>query len=165
MSDPGSSPDGGILHCHASHCECGASRLSWQTALPNYKLLRGLVLSEQQRPRGPMDKASAHGAGDCRFESCRGHFQSLTKCSRSVVRGSRFRVCVSAAALLRYRSAPARDLHSFAQARANSQAQGSSPTSGNIVIWRMPGCRCASCRCAARTESSAQGSWLFGLVV
>ena len=24
-------------------------------------------------PRGPMDKASAHGAGDCRFESCRGH--------------------------------------------------------------------------------------------
>ena len=22
--------------------------------------------------RGPMDKASAHGAGDCRFESCRG---------------------------------------------------------------------------------------------
>ena len=24
------------------------------------------------RPRGPMDKASAHGAGDCRFESCRG---------------------------------------------------------------------------------------------
>ena len=26
-----------------------------------------------QRPRGPMDKASAYGAGDCRFESCRGH--------------------------------------------------------------------------------------------
>ena len=26
------------------------------------------------RPRGPMDKASAYGAGDCRFESCRGHF-------------------------------------------------------------------------------------------
>ena len=25
------------------------------------------------RPRGPMDKASAYGAGDCRFESCRGH--------------------------------------------------------------------------------------------
>ena len=24
-------------------------------------------------PRGPMDKASAHGAGNCRFESCRGH--------------------------------------------------------------------------------------------
>ena len=29
-----------------------------------------------KRPRGPMDKASAHGAGDCRFESCRGHFSS-----------------------------------------------------------------------------------------
>lgn len=26
------------------------------------------------RPRGPMDKASAYGAGDCRFESCRGHY-------------------------------------------------------------------------------------------
>ena len=25
-------------------------------------------------PRGPMDKASAYGVGDCRFESCRGHF-------------------------------------------------------------------------------------------
>jgi hypothetical protein len=25
-------------------------------------------------PRGPIDKASAYGAGDCRFESCRGHF-------------------------------------------------------------------------------------------
>ena len=25
-------------------------------------------------PRGPMDKASAYGDGDCRFESCRGHF-------------------------------------------------------------------------------------------
>ena len=27
-------------------------------------------------PRGPMDKASAHGAGDCRFESCRGHLHN-----------------------------------------------------------------------------------------
>ena len=27
-------------------------------------------------PRGPMDKASAYGAGDCRFESCRGHLRS-----------------------------------------------------------------------------------------
>ena len=25
-------------------------------------------------PRGPMDKASAYGAGGCRFKSCRGHF-------------------------------------------------------------------------------------------
>ena len=29
-------------------------------------------------PRGPMDKASAYGAGDCRFESCRGHFVHVT---------------------------------------------------------------------------------------
>ena len=25
--------------------------------------------ADSQRPRGPMDKASAYGAGDCRFES------------------------------------------------------------------------------------------------
>ena len=31
-------------------------------------------------PRGPMDKASAYGAGDCRFESCRGHFVALLPC-------------------------------------------------------------------------------------
>ena len=30
-------------------------------------------LNSTQRPRGPMDKASAYGAGDCRFESHRGH--------------------------------------------------------------------------------------------
>ena len=35
------------------------------------------------RPRGPMDKASAYGAGDCRFESCRGHLPaSLSPSSR-----------------------------------------------------------------------------------
>ena len=28
-----------------------------------------------KRPRGPMDKASAHGAGDCRFESCLGYLR------------------------------------------------------------------------------------------
>ena len=28
-------------------------------------------------PRGPMDKASAYGAGDCRFESCRGHMARI----------------------------------------------------------------------------------------
>ena len=27
------------------------------------------------RPRGPMDKASAYGAADCRFESCRCHLK------------------------------------------------------------------------------------------
>ena len=31
-------------------------------------------------PRGPMDKASAHGAGDCRFESCRGHLHNTPAC-------------------------------------------------------------------------------------
>ena len=38
------------------------------------------------RPRGPMDKASAYGAGDCRFESCRGH---LSKTPRKVSRHQR----------------------------------------------------------------------------
>ena len=32
-----------------------------------------------QRPRGPMDKASAYGAGDCRFESCQGHIVHLER--------------------------------------------------------------------------------------
>ena len=34
------------------------------------------VIVKGHWPRGPMDKASAYGAGDCRFESCRGHFFS-----------------------------------------------------------------------------------------
>ena len=35
----------------------------------------------KQRPRGPMDKASAYGAGDCRLESCRGHSLLLSDMS------------------------------------------------------------------------------------
>ena len=37
-------------------------------------LLRNAWCHVLNWPRGPMDKASAYGAGDCRFESCRGHF-------------------------------------------------------------------------------------------
>ena len=33
----------------------------------------GLMFFKFLWPRGPMDKASAYGAGDCRLESCRGH--------------------------------------------------------------------------------------------
>ena len=36
-------------------------------------LLIDAAQEDVNRPRGPMDKASAYGAGDCRFESCRGH--------------------------------------------------------------------------------------------
>ena len=47
------------------------------TECANKKLQRSKKLEHEsyysQRPRGPMDKASAYGAGDCRFESCRGH--------------------------------------------------------------------------------------------
>ena len=37
------------------------------------------------RPRGPMDKASAYGVGDCRFESCRGHCccRAATECPKT----------------------------------------------------------------------------------
>ena len=37
------------------------------------------------RPRGPMDKASAYRAGDCRFESCRGHCccRAATQCPKT----------------------------------------------------------------------------------
>ena len=38
------------------------------------------------RPRGPMDKASAYGAGDCRFESCRGHLKSA-RCEAGMMCG------------------------------------------------------------------------------
>ena len=36
-------------------------------------------------PRGPMDKASAYGAGDCRFESCRGHFHIAWDCINCIL--------------------------------------------------------------------------------
>ena len=34
---------------------------------------RSLLLTQYSWPRGPMDKASAYGAGDFRVQSCRGH--------------------------------------------------------------------------------------------
>jgi hypothetical protein len=36
------------------------------------KLFHLLDEDEHRRPCGPMDKASAYGTGDCRFESCQG---------------------------------------------------------------------------------------------
>ena len=42
------------------------------------------VFCSHNWPRGPMDKASAYGAGDCRFESCRGHFHNRFIWSRLV---------------------------------------------------------------------------------
>ena len=35
---------------------------------------RSLLSPQHNWPRGPMDKASAYGAGDCSFESCRDYF-------------------------------------------------------------------------------------------
>ena len=49
-------------------------------------------LAKHSWPRGPMDKASAYGAGDCRFESCRGHCALLQRLSRGAQRpGPAFR--------------------------------------------------------------------------
>ena len=39
-----------------------------------YKNCHTFVVGTFVWTRGPMDKASAYGAGDCRFESCRGQF-------------------------------------------------------------------------------------------
>ena len=51
------------------------------TECANKKLQRSKKLEHEsyysQRPRGPMDKASAYGAGDCRFKSCRGHLYNI----------------------------------------------------------------------------------------
>ena len=49
----------------------GMSRLAERAACQ--KLIFSGFGVNANRPRGPMDKASAYGAGDCRFESCRGH--------------------------------------------------------------------------------------------
>ena len=57
---------------------CGTVGLSWLDArigevrLALYSTCSVYWVGRINRPRGPMDKASAHGAGDCRFESCRG---------------------------------------------------------------------------------------------
>ncbi len=50
-------------------------RIISSSSLPRPAACR-LSLLFRTWPRGPMDKASAYGAGDCRFESCRGHFLS-----------------------------------------------------------------------------------------
>ena len=50
----------------------------WEATALNNRNPRPLMLSTEifmlsRWPRGPMDKASAYGAGDCRLESYRGH--------------------------------------------------------------------------------------------
>ena len=55
----------------------------------NWRLCSAKQIS--QRPRGPMDKASAHGAGDCRFESCRGH--SLQGWKLESIEGTKCKKC------------------------------------------------------------------------
>ena len=64
-----------ILHQFGS-C-CGDARVQC-CFLPDKDLpLESNSSSFAHWPRGPMDKASAYGAGDCRFETCRGHFVAI----------------------------------------------------------------------------------------
>ena len=51
----------------------------------------GIALGQKvyRRPRGPMDKESAYGAGHCRFESYRGHLISAKTCVLSLTVGRR----------------------------------------------------------------------------
>ena len=58
------------IHTPGVMCMLACMRTAYQT---------GDGVYYNQRPRGPMDKASAYGAGDCRFESCRGHFFNLNR--------------------------------------------------------------------------------------
>ena len=65
--------------CLRTSCFGSCSLLGCFTFVLVYKSRRVFTIMcgpciQQHRPRGPMDKASAYGAGDCRFESCRGHF-------------------------------------------------------------------------------------------
>ena len=88
---------GPAVWCPSNHRESWTRWRNWRLCLQNPPLIRTelrpedcsglfrcctdqphvnvLLGSLPSRPRGPMDKASAYGAGDCRFESCRG--QSL----------------------------------------------------------------------------------------
>ena len=63
--------------------------LCFQVLICNRFLERLITLHQtlSKRPRGPMDKASAYGAGDCRFESSRAHcFETLFPASSSLTR-------------------------------------------------------------------------------
>jgi hypothetical protein len=63
---------GSTRNCDQTHAGTRKDRKQKQTQRNN-RGKRNPAHRNHQRPRGPMDKASAHGAGDCRFESCRGH--------------------------------------------------------------------------------------------
>ena len=56
------------------------SHVSLEQGTGSLFLLCNFPLHLTQRPRGPMDKASTYGAGDCRFESCRGHCSTMRLC-------------------------------------------------------------------------------------
>ena len=67
------------------------------TLIHGLKQFRVVTETSNMWPRGPMDKASAHGAGDCRFESCRGHRSNhgcaaLHECLRPCIYACRLKV-------------------------------------------------------------------------
>ena len=61
----------------------GSKRDASQTQWMTLQTQRGVFLMKMNRtwclPRGQMDKASAYGAGGCKFETCRGHYSSRRK--------------------------------------------------------------------------------------
>ena len=75
-------------------CFCACRRGVFHVSLVVCVLIKSLECFLCKWPRGPMDKASAYGAGDCRFESCRGH---LPLKSRSARRGTKCEITYSGA--------------------------------------------------------------------
>ena len=93
----GSIPTGGSLSCIG---KLGSAGRGWRSPLGGSRFALPVALASAWSsahvavfnwPRGPMDKASAYGAGDCRFESCRGHFafgkESNGRCQRGHMLG------------------------------------------------------------------------------
>ena len=85
------------------------------------------------RPRGPMDKASAYGAGDCRFESCRGHFRCPWKAHcRPSMKFSLLHGCAAACAVVAH--------YTHVGRKGRTECLGSNAILSDArVLW--PGCQ------------------------
>ena len=106
-------------------------------------------------PSGPMDKASAYGAGDCRFESCRGHLRNVGQRfgADAASRESSWRQDAMAGSRGRSWRAAKRD--SLREARRNwsASALGRGLDPCKAVVPRQTSNRAARARrCAARSR-------------
>ena len=74
-------------HCKLHACSIHWMRCCWNRETDAMLNRRWFIKTEERhanyinRLRGLMDKASAHGAGDCGFESCQVHGLPCCKCS------------------------------------------------------------------------------------